>query len=201
MLPNALLGVRNVGMAPPRYQPENKLLYPNLDLLTEKLYYLKHDSPRVYVNVRGHTGNYRKDTMVGPKPLAQTTHELRDTTASVKKRSKVPKKFDASRHSFEKLIITTESPLVTSSELPKQIPAPPSKVPVRFPIVHTTPVQRQPRREIVYLSTETWKIWNKIQASVQRPSSPNLSQFFLIRVRICLEFRMFFRTVVCIGKL
>lgn len=37
---------------------------------------------------------------------------------------------------------TTENMAVTSSELPKQIPAPPSRVPSRVPVAQTTPVQR-----------------------------------------------------------
>ena len=41
---------------------------------------------------------------------------------------------------------TTENTMVTSSELPKQIPAPPSRIPSRSPIAHTTPVQRYTAR-------------------------------------------------------
>ena len=172
VMPNSMLGVRNVGLPPPRFQSDKKLIFqaPNFQNLDEKLYYLKHDSPKVYVNVRGHTGNFRKDGLVGPKPFpkkVKTTVEFRDSTSTVSDKklySKVPKKYDPLRHGVtlnsqnDYATSTTENPVITSSELPKQIPAPPSKVPVRFPIVHTTPVQRQSRRVDIYPSytfTET----------------------------------------------
>ena len=55
------------------------------------------------------------------------------------KKTKAPKKYDAQLHGASS---TTENTMVTSSELPKQIPAPPSRIPSRSPVTHTTPVQR-----------------------------------------------------------
>lgn len=141
---------------------------PKLQSLDEKLYYLKSGRPKVYVNVRGNSG--RKGEAVSPtatpsegpagflratRPFErQTDRKIRD------KKARPPKKFDRrvdgivlEDEPVDKVndqgasygaddLSTTENSLVTSSELPKQIPAPPSKVRGRVLMVQTTPVQR-----------------------------------------------------------
>ncbi|XP_066593596.1 uncharacterized protein [Prorops nasuta] len=51
-------------------------------------------------------------------------------------------------------LFTTENSMVTSSELPKQIPAPPSKISRSLQTAHTTPVQRYGRTDILPNYTE-----------------------------------------------
>ncbi|CAL1673057.1 unnamed protein product [Lasius platythorax] len=180
VIPHSILGVRDMGGPSANYRldtfdDEKHVLLrasPKLQSLDEKLYYLKTGRPRVYVNVRGHSGSFRKETAlptltVTPSEGAvgylrvtrpferQTDWKTRD------KKARPPKKFDrrvdgvvSSRSQevggktndqatlYERVDdpSTTENSMVTSSELPKQIPAPPSKI--RNLMAQTTPVQR-----------------------------------------------------------
>ncbi|KYN31842.1 hypothetical protein ALC56_13981, partial [Trachymyrmex septentrionalis] len=178
VIPHSILGVRDMGLSPnyrldafdndaPSLNPS--LNTPKLPSLNEKLYYLKSGRPKVYVNVRGHSGSFRKDTNVSStatpsegavgylrvtRPFErQTDWKARD------KKTRPPKKFDRrvdgvvlrndeigknDRTTFYGAdeLSTTENSMVTSSELPKQIPAPPSKVYGRILMAQTTPVQR-----------------------------------------------------------
>ncbi|XP_012059972.1 PREDICTED: uncharacterized protein LOC105623183 [Atta cephalotes] len=177
VIPHSILGVRDMGLSP-NYRLDtfdndkrpslNPLKLPNLN---EKLYYLKSGRPKVYVNVRGHSGSFRKDTnassMATPsegavgylrvtRPFERQTDFERKTRD---KKTRPPKKFD---RRVDGIVLrndeigkndqttfygtdepsTTENSMVTSSELPKQIPAPPSKVYGRILMAQTTPVQR-----------------------------------------------------------
>lgn len=186
VVPNSILGVRNVGISSnfrlDGYNDENEkrvlLSPPKVHSLDEKLYYLKSGKPKVYVNVRGNSGNFRKvevgsrTTMSeGPLDYLRVTRPFdRQTDWKPKHEKKVrpPKKYDRLIHETDSLediksstqnvevvgirdrawaygaehLSTTENSMVTSSELPKQIPAPPSKVPSRLLMAQTTPVQR-----------------------------------------------------------
>lgn len=182
VIPHSIFGVRDFGLAPnfklksfeeARHGLADPAKYENLD---EKLYYLKSSRPKVYVNIRGHSGSFRKDLisrttssndLVGFSPplRAPYTQKRTEWKTQHSKKGRPPKKFDrrASRNNANSKIIsrsearklsrlnsvygvddlsTTESSMVTSSELPKQIPAPPSRFPSRSLLVHTTPVQR-----------------------------------------------------------
>lgn len=176
VIPHSILGVRDMGLSP-NYRLDTfdddkraSLNPPKLPSLNEKLYYLKSGRPKVYVNVRGHSGSFRKDTIVPPSTATpsegavgylrvtrpferQTDWKTRD------KKTRPPKKFD---RRVDGIVLrneeigrtnqatfygadepsTTENSMVTSSELPKQIPAPPSKVHGRSLMAQTTPVQR-----------------------------------------------------------
>lgn len=179
VIPHSILGVRDMGLSPnyrlDTFDDDKRVLLrtsPKLQSLDEKLYYLKSGRPRVYVNVRGHSGSFRKEAVsptltVTPSEGAvgylrvtrpferQTDWKTRD------KKARPPKKFDrrvdgvvSSKSQevenktndqatlYERVDdpSTTENSMVTSSELPKQIPAPPSKV--RSLMAQTTPVQR-----------------------------------------------------------
>ncbi|KAI4479458.1 hypothetical protein M0802_014378 [Mischocyttarus mexicanus] len=187
VVPNSILGVRNIGISSnfrlDGYDESEKrvlLSPPKLHNLDEKLYYLKNGKPKVYVNVRGNSGTFRKietgprsTFSEGPLDYLRVTRPFeRQTDWKTKQDKKVkpPKKFDRNVHvdpdnSLEKSkdfrqnlelnvirerawalgsehLSTTENSMVTSSELPKQIPAPPSKVSGKFRITQTTPVQR-----------------------------------------------------------
>lgn len=177
VIPHSILGVRDMGLSP-NYRLDTfddkraSLNPPKLPSLDEKLYYLKSGRPKVYVNIRGHSGSFRKDTIVplstaSPSDGAvgylrvtrpfdrQTDWKTRD------KKTRPPKKFDrrldgillrneelgkmndqAMSYGDADEQSTTENSMVTSSELPKQIPAPPSKVHGRSLMAQTTPVQR-----------------------------------------------------------
>lgn len=176
VIPHSILGVRDMGLSPnyrlDTFDDDKRVLLnpPKLQSLDEKLYYLKSGRPKVYVNVRGHSGSFRKETVVSPtatpsegaigylkvtRPFErQTDWKARD------KKARPPKKFDrridgivlrngevgkANAQTISYTpddLSTTENSMVTSSELPKQIPAPPSKVRGRALMAQTTPVQR-----------------------------------------------------------
>ncbi|XP_076757308.1 uncharacterized protein LOC143427256 [Xylocopa sonorina] len=184
VVPHSILGVRDVGLTPNirlnAINDDRRVLvgpskFQNHD---EKLYYLKHSKPKVYVNVRGRSGTFRKDltpkTISDNDPveyLSMTTplHRRVDWKPQHSKKNRPLKKFKhqidtniknehqkhLSRSETKKLsrlaivyglddLSTTENSMVTSSELPKQIPAPPSKFPSRTLMAQTTPVQRYP---------------------------------------------------------
>lgn len=185
VIPHSILGVRDMGLSP-NYRLDTfdddkraSLNPPKLPSLDEKLYYLKSGRPKVYVNVRGHSGSFRKDTGAVVPPSTATTSEgavgyLRVTRPFERqtdwktrdKKTRPPKKFDrrvdgivltsndeigrtsdrATFYGADEPASTTENTMVTSSELPKQIPAPPSKVYGRSLMAQTTPVQRYPLR-------------------------------------------------------
>lgn len=173
VIPHSILGVRDMGLSP-NYRldtfDDDKRASLKLPSLDEKLYYLKSGRPKVYVNVRGHSGSFRKDTIVPPStatPSEDAVGYLRVTRPFERqtdwktqdKKTRPPKKFDRRIDSIvlrneeigkmnEQVMSyvdeqsTTENSMVTSSELPKQIPAPPSKVHGRSLMAQTTPVQR-----------------------------------------------------------
>lgn len=76
VVPHSILGVRDVGLGPSQRlfeptsldlagRPQHYLISPpqaTKNLGDEKLYYLKSGRPKVYVNFRGKTGNFRQDT-------------------------------------------------------------------------------------------------------------------------------------------
>jgi len=176
VIPHSILGVRDMGLSPnyrlDTFEDDKRAsLNPSkLPSLNEKLYYLKSGRPKVYVNVRGHSGSFRKD-IIAPSTatpnggavgyLRVTRPFERQTDWKMRsKKTRPPKKFDrrvdgivlrndeigktneqATFYGAEELS-TTENSMVTSSELPKQIPAPPSKVYGRSLMAQTTPVQR-----------------------------------------------------------
>lgn len=176
VIPHSILGVRDMGLSPnyrlDTFDDDKRILLtasPKLQSLDEKLYYLKSGRPRVYVNVRGHSGSFRKETTLTATPsegavgyLRVTRPFERQTDWKVRDRkARPPKKFDRRVDgdvSFKGQVVdsktndqgtlyeraddpsTTENSMVTSSELPKQIPAPPSKI--RTLMAQTTPVQR-----------------------------------------------------------
>lgn len=180
VIPHSIFGVRDVGVTQnfnPIAASEDRhvLIGPTkLQSLDEKLYYLKNSKPKVHVNVRGHSGSFRKDTTGkttsrnNPIEYLRVTPSLQrqtDWKSQHGKQIRPPKKFDhrtdssrehqkrVSRNETKKLsrlavvyglddLSTTENSMVTSSELPKQIPAPPSKLPSRTLMAQTTPVQR-----------------------------------------------------------
>ncbi|XP_011629675.1 uncharacterized protein LOC105422122 [Pogonomyrmex barbatus] len=176
VIPHSILGVRDMGLSP-NYRLDAfddkraPLSSPKLPSHDEKLYYLKSGRPKVYVNVRGNSGSFHKNTAVPSSTVTssegavgylrvtrpferQTDWKTRD------KKSRPPKKFDRRidglvlrteefGKTYEQATFygpdepsTTENSMVTSSELPKQIPAPPSKVRGRSLMAQTTPVQR-----------------------------------------------------------
>ncbi|XP_014488781.1 PREDICTED: uncharacterized protein LOC106751967 isoform X2 [Dinoponera quadriceps] len=176
VIPHSILGVRDMGLSPnyrlDTFDDDKRVLLspPKLQSLDEKLYYLKSGRPKVYVNVRGNSGSFRKGETASPTATSsegpvgylrvtrpferQTDRKIRD------KKARPPKKFDrrvdgivlgdeqvgkisdqGASYGADDLS-TTENSMVTSSELPKQIPAPPSKVRGRVLMVQTTPVQR-----------------------------------------------------------
>lgn len=179
IIPHSILGVHNVGFRP-NYRLEgdkHTLLDPTkLRNFGEKLYYVKNDhKPKVYVNVRGHSGSFHKKSNLSittpkesPVGFITMTRSFERQTADWKARDKKgqsPKRSD--RHidsitignkkmdrwmrigaqetssGIDKLLSTTEDAMVTSSELPKQIPAPPSKIQGKtHSTAQTTPVQR-----------------------------------------------------------
>ncbi|XP_011162465.1 uncharacterized protein LOC105197679 [Solenopsis invicta] len=178
VIPHSILGVRDIGLSPnyrlDTFGDDNRAsLHPKLPSLDEKLYYLKSGRPKVYVNVRGNSGSFRKDTVVAPPPSTATPSKgavgyLRVTRPFERqtewktrdKKTRPPKKFDrrvdgivlrnediakANDYGVDETS-TTENSMVTSSELPKQIPAPPSKGHGRILMAQTTPVQRYPLR-------------------------------------------------------
>lgn len=180
VISHSVFGVRDFGLRPniklkPFDEEEHALVEPpKLQNLDEKLYYLKNSRPKVYVNVRGHSGSFRKDLTLkttssnDPVGFLRVTPYIQKQTewkAQHSKKIRPPKKFDRQidsngrspktvlRNQVKKLsrlasvyglddLSTTENSMVTSSELPKQIPAPPSKLSSRTLMVQTTPVQR-----------------------------------------------------------
>ncbi|XP_033341893.1 uncharacterized protein LOC117229493 [Megalopta genalis] len=178
VIPHSIFGVRDFGLSPSfklkMFDEDKHVLMepPKLQNYNEKLYYLKNNRPKVYVNVRGHSGSFRKDPTTRTTSGDDSMEFLRvtpylqrqvDWRSHTNKKSRLPKKFDrrvdhASRKNLSRTTekkklsrlasvygaddSTTENSMVTSSELPKQIPAPPSKVPSRSLMTQTTPVQR-----------------------------------------------------------
>ncbi|XP_076640811.1 uncharacterized protein LOC143352336 [Halictus rubicundus] len=181
VIPHSIFGVRDFGLPPSfklkMFDEEKHVLMepPKLHNYNEKLYYLKNSRPKVYVNVRGHSGSYRKDpttrTTSGDESLEflrvtpYLQRQVADWRPRSNKKNRSPKKFDrrialdygnrknlsrtTEKRKLSRLASvygaddsTTENSMVTSSELPKQIPAPPSKVPSRSLMTQTTPVQR-----------------------------------------------------------
>ena len=67
VVPHSILGVRDVGLGPNQrlFEPTRQHYLLNQSSAKnfgdEKLYYLKSGRPKVYVNVRGKTGNFRQD--------------------------------------------------------------------------------------------------------------------------------------------
>nr|XP_031834733.1 uncharacterized protein LOC116427942 isoform X1 [Nomia melanderi] len=179
VIPHSIFGVRDFGLAPnfklKMFDEEKHVLMepPKLQNYNEKLYYLKNSRPKVYVNVRGHSGSFRKEPTTRTTSGDESMEFLRvtpylqrqaDWRSLHNKKGRLPKKFDRrigidhSRKNHSRITekkklsrlasiygaddSTTENSMVTSSELPKQIPAPPSKVPSRNLMTQTTPVQR-----------------------------------------------------------
>ncbi|XP_068967127.1 uncharacterized protein [Bombus flavifrons] len=180
VVPRSIFGVRDVGLsanfkANAVNEGRHVLADPSkFQSFDEKLYYLKNSRPKVYVNVRGHSGSFRKGvtsrttTVHDPIEFLRVTPPLQRQTDWTSHRNKIIrplKKIDhqantkreygknVSKKKAKKLnrltivygldnLSTTESSMVTSSELPKQIPAPPSKFPSRILMAQTTPVQR-----------------------------------------------------------
>ncbi|XP_011149339.1 uncharacterized protein LOC105189128 isoform X2 [Harpegnathos saltator] len=178
VIPHSIVGVRDMGGLSPNYRldtfdDDKRVLLspPKLQSLDEKLYYLKSGRPKVYVNVRGNSGSFRKGETTspsatpseGPLGLVRVTRPFeRQTERKVRnKKARPPKKFDRrvdgivvlASEQLDKIndqgasygaddLSTTENSVVTSSELPKQIPAPPSRARGRVLMVQTTPVQR-----------------------------------------------------------
>ncbi|EZA57697.1 hypothetical protein DMN91_003360 [Ooceraea biroi] len=173
VVPHSIVGVRDMGLSPnyrlDTFDDDKRVLLspPKVQSLDEKLYYLKSGRPKVYVNVRGHSGSFRKATVsptatpsegaLGYLKVTRPFERQTDWKARDKK-ARPPKKFDR-RVDFQRNEMvgrvsdqatsygtddpsTTENSMVTSSELPKQIPAPPSKVRGRILMAQTTPVQR-----------------------------------------------------------
>ncbi|XP_058805988.1 uncharacterized protein LOC131672631 [Phymastichus coffea] len=172
VVPHSILGVRDVGLGLNQRLFESHRQHfllgpsqPTKNIGDEKMYYLKSSRPKVYVNFRGRTGNFRQD--VGDSKVTmrfEPASFLRATQPyQMEKKTKAPKfppkKYDRLIHGDGNKIYdsaraststtTTENTMVTSSELPKQIPAPPSRIPSRSPIVQTTPVQRFRRTDIL----------------------------------------------------
>ncbi|XP_076237225.1 uncharacterized protein LOC143180995 [Calliopsis andreniformis] len=182
VIPHSIFGVRDFGLSPnfklktfdeTKHTVASPAKYENID---GKLYYLKNNRPKVYVNIRSHSGSFRKDLISKTTSSSDLgfVHSLRMTPYLQKqtewktqhsKKGRPPKKFDRrmninnghqksiSSNKAKKLsrldsvyglddLSTTENSMVTSSELPKQIPAPPSRFSSRSLMVQTTPVQR-----------------------------------------------------------
>ncbi|KAL6430463.1 hypothetical protein ACFW04_007820 [Cataglyphis niger] len=174
VIPHSILGVRDMGLGPnyrlDTFDDDKPVLLrgsPKLPSPDEKLYYLKNGRPRVYVNVRGHSGSFRKEATLTATPSEGAVGYLRVTRPLERqtdwkirdRKARPPKKFerrvdvsskghvvgsktsdDGTLYEREDDPSTTENSMVTSSELPKQIPAPPSKI--RTLMAQTTPVQR-----------------------------------------------------------
>lgn len=176
VIPHSILGVRDMGLSPnfrlDTFDDDKRVSLnpPKLPSLDEKLYYLKSGRPKVYVNVRGHSGSFRKDIIAPPSTATpsegavgylKVTRSFDRQTDWKDKKTRPPKKFD---RRVDGIVLrneelgkmndqamaygdldeqsTTENSMVTSSELPKQIPAPPSKIHGRSLMAQTTPVQR-----------------------------------------------------------
>lgn len=128
-----MFGVRNIEGYPSRFQVDK---FPNLRNFEEKLYYLK---PTVDVNVRGHSGSFRKDGANVRTTTGNAKVAIMRPFREAGKSRKSPKKFQREQENADEEFSTTENPFViTSSELPRQIPAPPSKVPARYATARTT---------------------------------------------------------------
>ncbi|XP_043524698.1 uncharacterized protein LOC122536392 isoform X2 [Frieseomelitta varia] len=145
VIPRSVFGVRDVGVSPSFKantvdEDRHVLIGPSkFQAVDEKLYYLKNNRPKVYVNLRGHSGSFRKDAISKTTSsndfieFLRATHPLQKQTDWKFHHDKINAKHDLS---------TTENSIVTSSELPKQIPPPPSKFPNKILMTQTTPVQR-----------------------------------------------------------
>ncbi|XP_017795842.1 PREDICTED: uncharacterized protein LOC108577221 [Habropoda laboriosa] len=180
VVPRSIFGVRDVAVTPNfKLDVVNRdkhvlMAPPKLQNLDEKLYYLKNNRPKVYINVRGYSGSFRKDALSKTSSNNYPMEFLRmapslvkqiDRKSQYERKIHSPKKFNYRaeanreyqksplRNETKKLsrldivyglhdLSTTENSLVTSSELPKQIPTPPSKLSSRTLMVQTTPVQR-----------------------------------------------------------
>ncbi|XP_012277262.1 uncharacterized protein LOC105698015 [Orussus abietinus] len=136
--------------------------------LDEKLYYLKTGKPKVYVNLRSRGGSFQRDSTASPEDgfLRSAQFLDRQKEKLLVTKSYRPKKFYSDRGDIlpdeesygtqeystrmmnfapsydAEVQSTTESSMVTSSELPKQIPAPPSRNPNQALLAQTTPVQK-----------------------------------------------------------
>lgn len=70
VIAHSIYGVRKIGGLPPNMkiedfdsdEEEKRVLLGPPRVFNEKLYYLKSSRPNVFVNVRGRSGNYRKET-------------------------------------------------------------------------------------------------------------------------------------------
>ncbi|XP_076639684.1 uncharacterized protein LOC143351731 [Colletes latitarsis] len=178
VVPHSIFGVRDFGLTPnfklKMFDEEKDILVdpPKLPNFDEKLYYLKTNRPKVYVNVRGRSGSFRKDLafattsnnegFLRAKPHLQRQADWKSENAETNRlRKKFDRRIDTNRGNRKRVsrieakklnrlasiyglddLSTTEHSMVTSSELPKQIPAPPAKVPNRSFVVQTTPVQK-----------------------------------------------------------
>ncbi|XP_017753396.1 PREDICTED: uncharacterized protein LOC108546002 [Eufriesea mexicana] len=179
VVPHSIFGVRDVGLTPnfkinAVNEERHVLIRPSkFQNVDEKLYYLKNGRPKVYVNVRGRSGSFRKDvssrTTSSNEPveflrMTPPVHRPTDWKTHHDKIIRPLKKFEHqtnTKREYQKRFLkneakklsrlaivyglddsTTENSMVTSSELPKQIPAPPSKFPSRTLMAQTTPVQK-----------------------------------------------------------
>ncbi|CAD1478682.1 unnamed protein product [Heterotrigona itama] len=168
VISHSIFGVRDVGISPSFKANTNEdkhvlISPPKFQAVDEKLYYLKDNRPKVYVNLRGRSGSFRKDVIsktTSSNDLVEflrATHPLQkqtdwkfhhDKINAKRKYRKYISKNDAKKKNKLTIIYglddlsTTENSIVTSSELPKQIPAPPSKFPNKILMTQTTPVQR-----------------------------------------------------------
>ncbi|CAK9832898.1 hypothetical protein ANTRET_LOCUS9661 [Anthophora retusa] len=174
VLPRSIYGVRDLSLTPPlkldATNANKQVLIPppKLGHLDERIYYMKSGRPKVFVNVRGHSGSFRKDLLSKPSQTSYPMGFARISPSLVKeidrksqyRKIQLLKRFDRrieatdpSKNETEQLsrldmvyglhdLPTTENSVITSSELPKQIPTPPSKLSSRTFMVQTTPVQR-----------------------------------------------------------
>lgn len=169
VIPRSVFGVRDVGISPSFKantvnEDRHVLIGPSkFQAVDEKLYYLKNNRPKVYVNLRGHSGSFRKDAISKTTSsndfieFLKATHPLQkqtdwkfhhDKINAKRKYRKYISKNDTKKLNKVTIIYgsddlsTTENSIVTSSELPKQIPAPPSKFSNKILMTQTTPVQR-----------------------------------------------------------
>ncbi|KAK1124067.1 hypothetical protein K0M31_007091 [Melipona bicolor] len=169
VISRSIFGVRDVGVSPSfkanTVNKDKQVLInpPKFQAVDEKLYYLKNNRPKVSINLRSHSGSFRKDAILKTTSsnnfikFLRATHPLQKQTNWKFHHNKINAKRKyrkyISKNDTKKLnkvtiiyglddLSTTENSIVTSSELPKQIPAPPSKFPNKILMTQTTPVQR-----------------------------------------------------------
>ncbi|KAJ8679076.1 hypothetical protein QAD02_014863 [Eretmocerus hayati] len=133
VVPHSIFGVRDVGLGPiftarqqqyqlqllAAQQQQQRHKLDGLSETDEKLYYLKGAArPKVYVNFRGGSGDARH-------------HQLREP---------------ASPESRLTLRLEPAAAFLRATQPYRSIPAPPSRIPSRPSIAHTTPVQRYTAR-------------------------------------------------------